>query len=248
MKKLNREPLTASTLAFLGARSGQVLSSADSKDEAQRLWASQGNQAFEEIRATLRFMATGRERCMYCEDSAATDIEHFWPKSKYPALAFSWDNYLLACSGCNSNHKREKFPLDAAGLPLLINPTVDDPDEHLLLSVRTGKYRPRTQGGQESLKGRESIEVFGLGRDILERGRQDAWHAIPALLLRYAEACAQQEWGLALDMQRTLCRFPFASVFVWFIRIASGPDASRFVDKRSLAVLDAYPDIKHWLG
>ena len=237
MKKLNREPLSASALTFLGARSGQVRASPVPKDEAQRLWASQSNQAFEEIRAALKSMATGRERCMYCEDSAATDIEHFWPKSKYPERAFSWDNYLLACSGCNSNHKREKFPLDDSGAPLLINPTVDDPDEFLLLSVLTGKYRPRTHEGQESRKGRESIDVFGLGRDILEKGRQDAWQTIPALLIRYADACAQGNWVLALDVQRTLCRFPFASVFVWFVRIASGPDASLFVDKHCLAVV-----------
>jgi uncharacterized protein (TIGR02646 family) len=247
MKKLNREPLSASTMELLAERSRQVLAAEDSKSEAQRLWAQQGNHAFEEIRATLKSMATGRERCMYCEDSAATDIEHFWPKSQYPKRAFSWDNYLLACSGCNSNHKREKFPLDEAGAPLLINPTADDPRDHLFLSVKTGKYRPRKQGGQESRKGVESIEVFGLGRDILEKGRLDAWEAIPALLLHYADACSREKWRLALNMQRTLCRFPFASVLAWFMDIASRPDAALFIDERCLPVLERYPDIKHWI-
>jgi uncharacterized protein (TIGR02646 family) len=247
MKKLNREPLSTSTLAVLDARTEQVRDAADPKDEAQRLWALQANRAFEEIRATLKSMATGRERCMYCEDSAATDIEHFWPKSKYPERAFSWANYVLACSGCNSNSKREKFPLDEAGAPLLIDPTVEDPREHLVLSVRTGKYLPRTRQGQESRKGQESIEVFGLGRDILEKGRQDAWHAIPALLLRYDGLCSQADWRRAIETQRTLCRFPFASVFVWFLDIASAPYAVTFIDERCLAVLDKYPDIKHWL-
>ena len=184
---------------------------------------------------------------MYCEDSAATDIEHFWPKSQYPDRAFSWDNYLLACSGCNSNEKREQFPLDAAGQPLLIDPTVEDPRDHLTLSVRTGKYQPRRRDSQESPKGKWSIKVFGLDRDILEKGRVDAWHTIPALLVRYGAACDDQEWLLALEVQRTLCRTPFASVFVWFLDIAAGPHAARFIDARSLRVLAQYPDIRDWL-
>ena len=247
MKKLNREPLSAPTQAFLDARTQQVLAAADPKEEAQRLWKQQGTQAFEEVRATLEAMSTGRQRCMYCEDSAATDIEHFWPKSKYPERAFTWINYLLACSCCNSNHKREQFPLDAAGAPLLIDPTVEDPRAHLVLSVRTGKYRPRTRGGQESPKGQKSIEVFGLGRDLLEKGRQDAWNTLPALLLRYDDLCVQGDWARAVETQRTLCRFPFASVFVWFLDIASAPYAATFIDQRCLAVLDKYPDIKGWL-
>lgn len=247
MKKLNREPLSASTLALLDARTQQVLAAADPKEEAQRLWKQQDNKAFEEVRSTLASMATGRQRCMYCEDSAATDIEHFWPKSRYPEWAFTWANYLLACSGCNSNHKREQFPLDVSGGPLLIDPSAEDPRDHLILSVTTGKYQPRKHGGQESPKGQKSIEIFGLDRDILEKGRQDAWNTLPALLLSYDDACSRGNWRFARETQRTLCRFPFASVFVWFIDIAARPDAATFIDERCLAVLDKYPDIKGWV-
>jgi hypothetical protein len=124
---------------------------------------------------------------------------------------------------------------------------VEEPREHLLLSVTTGKYRPRKRDGQESPKGQKSIEIFGLGRDILEKGRQDAWHTLPALLLRYDDACSRGNWKLARETQRTLCRFPFASVFVWFIDIAARPDAATFIDERCLGVLDKYPDIKTWV-
>ncbi|PTL84629.1 hypothetical protein [Vitiosangium sp. GDMCC 1.1324] len=247
MKKLNREPLSTSTMAFLDERTQQVRTAADPKREAQHLWKLQDKKAFEEVRATLESMATGRQRCMYCEDSAATDIEHFWPKSRFPERAFSWTNYLLARSGCNSNYKREQFPLDGSGVPLLIDPTVEEPREHLVLSVRTGKYRPRTIEGRESPKGEKSIEVFGLGRDILEKGRQDAWNTLPALLLRYDDLCSRRDWVRAIETQRTLCRFPFASVFVWFLDIASGPYAATFIDERCLSVLDKYPDIRGWL-
>ena len=249
MKKLNREPLSASTLTLLDERTQQVRGDADPRAEAQRLWGLQGNKAFEEIRAALKSMATGLERCMYCEDSAGTDIEHFRPKSTYPEHAFSWDNYLLACSACNSNHKRSQFPLDGSGAPLLIDPTVEDPREHLVLSPKTGKYEARTRAGQASPKGEKSIEVFGLYRDTLEKGRQGAWHAIQAFLLRYGNACEAADWRLALDVQRTLCHHPFASVFVWFLDLAARPDAAAAlkIDKHCLAVLAQYSDIHGWL-
>jgi len=241
MIRLRREPLSPESLAFLEARAQKVLTAKVRREEALRLWEMQGNQAFQEVRSTLKAMAAGLERCMYCEDSAGTDIEHFWPKSEYPERAFNWDNYLLACSSCNSNHKRERFPLDAAGAPLLIDPTAEDPRDHLALSPRTGQYVARTP------KGGQSIEVFGLHRDVLEKGRRDAWGKIPALLRCYDEACSEGDWHHALEVQRIICRSPFASVFARFIEIATGAPASPLIKASVLAVLEKYPDIKTWL-
>ncbi|MBW8876770.1 MAG: hypothetical protein JF614_17545 [Acidobacteria bacterium] len=109
-------------------------------------------------------MASGLERCMYCEDSEGTAIEHFWPKSVYPERAFDWLNYLIACSRCNSNFKRDQFPLDAAGAPLLVNPSEEEPLDHLSFSPSTGRFEPR------SPKGDPSIDVFGLNRTTLTKG------------------------------------------------------------------------------
>jgi uncharacterized protein (TIGR02646 family) len=241
MRRLNRQALSSATASFLGARAQAVRSAAEPREEAKRLWKLQDNAAFREVRETLRSMAPGLECCMYCEDSEGTDIEHFWPKSAYPDKAFSWDNYLLACSGCNSNHKRNQFPVDAAGAPLLINPTSEEPRDHLTLTGRTGKYVAKTP------KGQKSIEVFGLWRDRLEKGRQDAWAKLPALLRHYDAACTEQDWRTALEVQRSICRFPFASVFTGFIEASRSPLAPILVGMHSLAVLKKYPDIHDWL-
>lgn len=240
MRKLNREPLSPEATQLLAERTQKVLAAADPKAEAQRLWDQKG-RALDEVRATLEVMATGHERCMYCEDSAGTDIEHFWPKATYPQKAFTWTNYLLACSACNSNHKRNQFPVDAVGAPLLIEPTVEEPREHLSFSSRTGKFVHRT------LKGDKSIEVFGLERGILEKGRRDAWVALQSFLLAYDHACSHQDWVRALKVQRTVCGHPFASVFGWFMDAARSPAAAMLIDGHSLAVLEKYPDIPHWL-
>ncbi|NMO18219.1 HNH endonuclease [Pyxidicoccus fallax] len=240
MRKLDREPLSPEAMQFLAGRTQKVLAAPDRSEEARRLWDQKG-RAFDEIRATLELMSSGHERCMYCEDSAGTDIEHFWPKATYPDKAFTWANYLLACSTCNSNHKREQFPLDAAGAPLLVDPTVEEPRDHLSLSGRTGKLVHRTP------KGEKSIEVFGLARHILEKGRRDAWGALQSFLVAYDHACSHQDWMRAREVQRIICGHPFASVFGWFMDAARSPAAAMLINKHCLAVLEKYPDIQHWL-
>ena len=93
MKRIQRLPLSVAALTFLHERSAAVAAAANARAEAGRLWGLQDNQAFREIRKTLGKMASGLERCMYCEDSEGTAIEHFRPKSTYPERAF--DNQPL---------------------------------------------------------------------------------------------------------------------------------------------------------
>jgi hypothetical protein len=122
-----RVALDADTQRHLDALTQKVTEHTSPKAEAERLWNQKASRPFDVVRSTLERMAAGRARCMYCEDDRGTDIEHFYPKATYPLRAFSWRNYLLACGHCNSNLKREQFPLDAAGQPALVDPTVDDP-------------------------------------------------------------------------------------------------------------------------
>ncbi|QMU74236.1 hypothetical protein GXP74_34325 [Streptacidiphilus sp. P02-A3a] len=92
-------------------------------------------------------MAPGLSRCMYCGDSEGTDIDHFRPIASDPLGTFRWTNHLLACSHCNSNMKRDRYPRDSSGACLLVDPCVDDPHEHLELTFATGGYTPLTAKG-----------------------------------------------------------------------------------------------------
>ena len=101
---------------------------------------------------------------MYCSDSRGTDIEHFRPKSDYPAQAFRWANLLLCCSACG-RVKGTRFPLDHEGQPLFIDPTVDDPWAHLNFLPETGALEPRewlsaNNTAQCSEKGRLTAKVL----------------------------------------------------------------------------------------
>jgi uncharacterized protein (TIGR02646 family) len=251
MRRLRREPLSARALELLCERTlavanaGNAHSTRGAVAKARRakvdsLWNSKDNAAFREIRQKLKDMAPGNCRCMYCEGSEGTDIEHFWPKARYPWRAYTWENYLWACSACNSNHKREQFPR-SGGRPLLINPTEEDPLDHLALSPSTGEYVGITD------KGEKSIEVFGLHRYALVENRRDAWVSVQAQIVLYADACRRDRASQALDAQRTLCRHPHGSIFAVLLRVAETPAAEHFIMPACLEALTKHPEIKGWI-
>ncbi|CRK58591.1 SCE39.12, unknown, len: 249aa; limited similarity to others of unknown function some of which are associated with bacteriophage eg. SW:VE31_LAMBD protein EA31 from bacteriophage lambda (296 aa) fasta scores; opt: 133, z-score: 164.9, E(): 0.071, (35.3% identity in 85 aa overlap). Contains TTA codon, possible target for bldA regulation [Alloactinosynnema sp. L-07] len=171
------------------------------------------------IREALAAMAPGVQRCMYCGDSLGADIDHFDPLSRTPLRTFDWPNHLLACSVCNSHHKRDLFPLDERGKPLLIDPTVDDPFDHLLLSLSVGEYRATTP------KGIATITVFGLNRPLLVRGRQQARRVVVASLRNWAKARAAADEPDMDEAILTIREQPFADVCHAMLRQADVPRA-----------------------
>src|SRR5262245_8650268 len=85
---------------------------------ATALWKSKAGTearkaAFATIKRELAAISYGVSRCAYCEDSAADEIEHIWPKSLFPQLTFQWSNYAFACGPCNGP-KGNRFATVAA--------------------------------------------------------------------------------------------------------------------------------------
>lgn len=92
----------------------------------------------------------------------------------YYWLAMDWDNLLVSCSRCNRSYKQNFFPLAneskrAKGPkevvfeePLLLNPCVDNPSEHLVF-IDTGIVTFK----EGSDKGEKSIDIYGLYRKEL---------------------------------------------------------------------------------
>jgi uncharacterized protein (TIGR02646 family) len=255
MRRLRRPALSPQANDFLAKRTAQVAKAARAAKrskaaeaaatEANRLWGQKA-KAFDEIRQTLEGMASGRKRCMYCEDNQGTDIDHFRPKAHHPSDAFSWPNYLLACSLCNSNCKRDQFPLDSRGKPLLIDPTAEDPLQHLTLTPLTGKLEPRESKGRKSKKGRESIRVFGLGRETLEEGRKHAWTAIGRLVVSYDQLRLAGDHGRAKAVECAIRKYPFDSVLSHLVRMASAPDTQGKIDPDCRQALQRCPEILTW--
>jgi uncharacterized protein (TIGR02646 family) len=67
-------------------------------------------------------------KCTFCESNidnvSDIHVEHFFPKSLYPKMAFKWTNLLPACERCN----RQKGNFDTKSLPF-VNPMIDNPDD-----------------------------------------------------------------------------------------------------------------------
>ncbi|GHH80353.1 HNH endonuclease [Kitasatospora indigofera] len=170
MIPLHRIDLSPRVQGLLTRATGRVKTRGGTSAIARKTWKD-ADGTTKHVRQALESMARGAVRCMYCDDNRGMAIDHFEPLERAPLRAFEWLNHLLSCAYCNSDVKREEYPVDANGFCLLINPTIEDPAEHLQLMLASGEYEP-VNG---SPKGVESIRVFGLNRPDLIKGRQDAF-------------------------------------------------------------------------
>jgi uncharacterized protein (TIGR02646 family) len=187
------------------------------------------------LREVLNEMAPGYQRCMYCGDSQGTSVDHFEPISRNPVRTFDWLNHLLACSFCNSNQKGSRYPVDADGNALLIDPTVDDPFDHLVLSLSAGEYRARTR------KGDETIAVLALNRGVLVTGRMHARAVVSQALRLWREGDDRERER----QERTIHMQPLADVSQAMLRYAFAPGAPQiFAGEPDLLDILRVPELR----
>jgi len=128
-------------------------------------------------------------KCALCESKmvhvSPAHIEHYRPKGdkRFVHLMFRWDNWLLSCSVCNTS-KGDRFP-ECEGLPCLIDPTREEPSEHLeFVGV---------QAASKTVRGDETVRLVNLSRSELEDQRRTWLLLVDALLLllKYLAICFQ---------------------------------------------------------
>jgi 5-methylcytosine-specific restriction endonuclease McrA len=230
---ISRVALDDQLAARLDNRSARLRTSNADPDEARQAWKAARPERVG-IHSHLSVMAPGIERCMYCGDNLGTDVDHFEPISRTPVRTFDWPNHLLACSFCNSNQKRDAYPIDAhTGEKLLIDPTSEDPNDHMLLILGTGEYRELT------LRGLKTIEIFGLNRADLVRGRADAFQTRGAVLCYAQVLLSQDRTEDAKRRMKALAEEPHASVLKAMLRSLDMPGA---VDVLGADVVEALED------
>lgn len=253
MRRVHRQPLSTSArqrlcdLTWEIAASGHGLTTIGARSNARKktaksLWDNRtDNKDFKEIREKLAAMAPGTGLCMYCEVSIGDAIEHFWPKEKYPGRVFSWENYLWACSICNSTHKGNQFPRDENGAPLLINPADEDPRDHLEFSPTTGKLAGLTP------KGAKTVETLGFERrGDLDKARKNAWDGLQSLIVWYGIHCKNGEAWRALQTQRTICQHVFATALGTLLQCARDPRLRSLLHPECVSVVERHPEILDW--
>jgi uncharacterized protein (TIGR02646 family) len=242
--RLHRAPLLAAEQNYLATQTARLEEKATAEHvvEAKRLWRQKSAIRFGVIRAGLESMCSGFARCMYCEDSRSTDIDHFEPKALVPLRTFDWVNYVAACSYCNSNEKRDAFPRDARGRPLLVDPTAEEPGDHLTYSPSTGIYEAR----EGSPKGEPTVRTFGLNRRSLPEARQDAWTLMECGIVMFAEAMDRGDVPRASRIRAAATRHPFAGVLRTLVAAAATPELGMPRDDCRDA-LARYPEVELWL-
>lgn len=158
-----------------------------------------GNATFNEIKTKLTTMCCGPERCNYCEDSKADEVEHISPKDWYPDQCFVWKNYCYACGPCNGpkNNKYTVFkdsdgsffelqreigaPVlsPEPGESVLINPREEDPFDFLLLDLATTFFFVPSEDDEHSknyIRSQYTIDILGLNSiSYLVKARKNAF-------------------------------------------------------------------------
>lgn len=121
-------------------------------------------------------------KCAYCENKVDTTVDLYRPPVYYPWLSMDWSNLLPACSECNhkkgalfpiqdENNRIKIAPLNRnewiansatllSEAPLLLNPEIDEPAEHLSF-FPDGRIFGLTE------RGTATINLLGLNRDLL---------------------------------------------------------------------------------
>ncbi len=118
-------------------------------------------------------------KCAFCESKMShvspANIDHYRPKGddRFVHLMFDWNNWLLSCGTCNTS-KGDKFP-ECNGLPCLIDPTQEQPSEHIEFFGVQIAYK--------TIQGYKTVKLVNLWRSDLEEQRRIWLSTIDALLL-----------------------------------------------------------------
>ncbi|MCW7986885.1 hypothetical protein XF35_16740 [Streptomyces platensis subsp. clarensis] len=201
-----------------------VAGQAARKKLARELWGhtTHRRKLVTPLRQVLRQMAHGNRCCMYCCSDLSTDVDHFEPLANNPLRTFDWLNHLLACTECNGK-KADQFEWKN-GEPLLIDPTREDPFEHLYLSLESGEYEGLTE------KGIFTRDVCGLNRDDLPESRCQARDVVALIAGNWLHAWENgHERRMAIAV-RTVQEQPFADVTQFMLRQAVLPKAHKVFD------------------
>lgn len=146
MRRLTRHALPKALANYLTKKQAEV----DDGRPARPLWKdARQTKTMEKVAGVLRQMVGRRARCMFCEDSRGTDMEHFKPLAKYPESSFVWENLLWICTPCN-RLKGDRLEFDGAGRPLLIDPTREEPWTFLYFDSLTDQVTARYDASTET--------------------------------------------------------------------------------------------------
>jgi uncharacterized protein (TIGR02646 family) len=175
------DALDARTRKLLAKRQGIANGYTEHDSRIDPAWKGfRKTQAAGKIATLLAWVFHGK--CAYCEQELAKDIEHYFPKSRFPDRMFLWENFLWACKNCDTE-KLDEFPLDADGAPVLIHPGRDEPFDYFRWNFRSGKMilHPDPARGERA---RQTRDLLGLDQFSITDERRNKFENVRYLLAR----------------------------------------------------------------
>ncbi|MET7712326.1 HNH endonuclease [Streptomyces sp. NPDC005407] len=205
------------------------------RKHVNRMWKRETfrRDVYTPVREALEGMTPGYDCCMYCGDHLADTIDHLVPKAVCALRTFYWPNLLLACSPCNSRYKGDQHEGDGLLGSLLVDPTRENPFDHLTLWLDSGVYRP-VEG---SSKGEWTIKVCGLNEGKRSRVRAAAWVKIGGHLRAWDRARSERN---EKDMRFAVYCIrdqPFADVYYAALHHVDAGDAQNIFAETNPDVL-----------
>ncbi len=95
---------------------------------------------------------------------------------------FAWDNFLRGCKNCN-NAKLDRFPIDAQGNNLLLDPCEDEPLDHFVWDDTTGAAGV-VPDPTRAERGTTTIDLFQLNQEPIREERRVKLLVVLYLLAR----------------------------------------------------------------
>ena len=167
--------------------------------KALRRKSGTGKAAFPDVWGTAKdeISKMSHGKCAYCEGGInakrSCQVEHFRPKSLFPAKAYRWENYVLACGGCNGP-KRDKWPEKGGYL----RPDRGDPSRSLCF---------REDGSVSAVAGRRdaarTVVDFELDREALRIWRGQWIRRALTVVGHCAKLYRAGLHGMALEFARS---------------------------------------------
>lgn len=190
MRRVVRSDLEADSVEFLTKKQLELLAEGADVNITARWKSARQAKNMEGVLQKLQLMMGPLQRCMYCVDSHGCDIEHFYPKAHYADRVFLWANLLLCCTECG-RLKGNGFPLNDLGLPLLIDPSSEEPWDNLDFDPNTGnvmaRYFPETE--TKSAKGLACVKLLGLARrEGMAEGYKRTYRRLVKVMMDFVES------------------------------------------------------------
>ena len=178
-------------------------------------------------------------RCAYCETVLDTAyIDNIMPKTLYPQLAYEWENLLPVCPTCSFS-KRDLFPVEETNrVPLLLNPRIDNPEEHLQF-LYNGEVLPK------SVRGEVTIKTLNLNREVLIKRRLEYFKHLEANKDLFGNANWIEFCGIVshVAIRRSFIFNEFSLTALWSLSLSKRSDLLEFLSLNSNMNKSEFKDI-----